>query len=167
MTNIAYEVYDSNSDRLLGIASVTLPDFSLMTAEVKGAGILGQMDWPIFAQAENLEMTFNFRVLYEDATRFMFPNAHTFTLRSAYEKYDAADGTRQMRGLKIFVRGLTKGTNLGKLETAESADVELTLHLDYIKIEEAGKVILEFDRFNYVFSTGEDLMGDLKSVLGL
>ena len=107
MSNITFEVFE-DGERLLGIASVTLSELSLKSTEVAGSGILGSMDWPIYGQFENAELTLNFRVVYDTLTKFLSPNAHMLDLRGVYEKYDAATGTRNVHGLKIVARGLTK-----------------------------------------------------------
>ena len=150
--NLNFEVFDTNNNRILGLASVDLPDFSLKEVDVAGAGCLGQMSYPLFAQAENLEMTLHFRVLYDDATRFMSNNAQFLTLYAASEHYES--------------------TNLGNIEPGENSDTEVVLHLDYIKISATRggnrETLLEFDRFNYVYNVdGLDLMTDYKAALGL
>lgn len=170
--NLNFEVFDTNNNRILGLASVDLPDFSLKEVDVAGAGVLGEMSYPLFAQAENLEMTLHFRVLYDDATRFMSNNAQFLTLYAASEHYDAGEGTRAIEGLKIVCRGLAKSTNLGNIEPGENSDTEVVLHLDYIKISATRggnrETLLEFDRFNYVYNVdGLDLMTDYKAALGL
>ncbi|MBQ6296682.1 MAG: phage major tail tube protein [Selenomonadaceae bacterium] len=168
MGALSFEVFDNNNKRLLGIASVDLPELSLKTVEVAGASILGSMDYPLFAQAENLELTLHFRVLYEDAATMMTNSAQFLTCYVASEHYDAGDGTRAIQGLKIVARGLAKSTNLGKLEVGENSDTEVVLHLDYLKISANGDALIEFDRFNYIYNVdGQDLMTDYLAALGL
>lgn len=170
--NLNFEVFDTNNNRILGLASVSLPNLDLKTVEVAGAGVLGSMDYGLFAQLENLEMTLRFRVLYDDATRFMSNNAQFLTLYAASERYASGEGTRAIEGLKIVCRGLAKSTNLGNIEPGENSDTEVVLHLDYIKISATRggnrETLLEFDRFNYVYNVdGLDLMTDYKAALGL
>lgn len=172
MGNLSFNVYDTDNNIILGVASVDLPEIELSTVDVNGSGVLGTEEWPLFAQMNNLAMTLHFRVLYEDATRFMSNNAQFITLYAASEHYDAGEGERSIEGLKIVCRGLTKSTNLGTLQTGENSDTEVVLHLDYIKISvvKGGNriTLLEFDRFNYRYVVnGQDLMTDYLAALGL
>lgn len=166
--SIGFEVYSAD-ERLLGVASVTLPELSLQTIEVAGSGLSGTIDWPAYSQFENLELTLQFRTVFDKLTELLSPNAHMLTLRTALEKYDAASGERNVHGLKIVCRGLTKNLNLGNLETGESADAELVMHLDYIKLEDSvDGVLLEIDKFNHKFEiSGYDWFEVINDALGL
>lgn len=168
MVNLQYEVFDE-TERILGVAQVTLPELDLMTADVKGSGILGQMEWPIWGAFDNMQLTMQFRVIFVNLTSLLSPHAHMITLRNVYEKYDAASGTREPHGLKIVCRGLAKNLNNGSLEVGESADAEIQMNLDYYKVEDnKDGVLIEIDRFNNVYNINDvDYYSDIINLLGL
>ena len=165
---IDFEVYNEQDNRLFGIADVTLPELNHMTQEISGVGILGKTNFPIRGALENMETTFNFRVLTESGTSFLGQNSHSLILRHATDMYDSADGTRRAAAWRIAMRGLTTAVNLGKLQAGEASDTEVKLALDYLKIECDGETLVEIDRFNHVFAVkGEDQLADVKAALGL
>ena len=164
---ISWEVYGSDDNKLLGMASVDLSELTFLTTELKGAGILGSFEVPVRAQLENTQLTLHFHSLSEYATRFLNTNAQSLVLYAANERYDAADGTRQAAQLRVAVRGLTASVNLGKVETGEQADAEVVINVDRLTIEEDGKELFAFDRFNNVYRVnGVNLLEDINRALG-
>ena len=171
-SHISFEAYNSTSRRLIGIATVELGELSFKTTDIAGAGILGSYEVAVLGHLDNIEAKITFRTLFGDATDFLSLNAHNLTLYSAYEVYDAGAGKRKTEQLKIVMRGLTKSVNLGKMESGEKSDTEITLSLDYLKITTGGKAvkkkIVEIDKFNYLYVVnGIDQTSDLRSALGL
>ena len=169
---LGFELYDTNNDRLLGTASIELPNLELQEVDVNGAGVLGLMSWPLFAQIQNMAATIHWRVLYDAAVSMMSNNAQFLTAYVASEHYDSGEGQRAIEGLKIVMRGLTQGLNLGNLEVGEQADTQTVLHLDYLKLSAMRggnrETLLEFSRFDYTYVVnGQDLMQDFKAALGL
>ena len=168
ISNLGFEIFDNNNRRLLGVASIELPELELQEVDVNGAGVLGLMSWPLFAQIQNMAATIHWRVLYEDATSMLSNSAQFLTCYIASEHYDSGEGERAIEGLKIVMRGLSKSLNLGELKVGEQADAQTVLHLDYLKISANGNEMLEFSRFDYIYNVGgQDLMSDYKAALGL
>ena len=91
MQTIAYEVF-VEGDRYLGTATVDLPEINAPTAEIKGAGIAGQLDMPTLGQTENMELTLHWRAIFENPVRLLRQRATMLTLRGAIQRYEAATG---------------------------------------------------------------------------
>ena len=167
-STINFECYDGGTDRLVGLTSVELPELSLKTTEIAGAGILGDYDAPLRGHMENLQVTLNFRVLFENATRFLNQSAQNLTLRAANETYDSGTGQRKASALKIVLRGLTQSCKLGEIKSGESSETAVVINVAYLKIEQDGKELYEFDRFNYIYNvSGVDFLTDVRDALGL
>ena len=165
--NINYEVYVDGS-RYLGTSSVDLSEINYMTNEIKGAGIAGQIDMPTLSHIENLEITLHWRSIFERPTYLLGQNSFMLSLRGAMQKYDAATGVLKVLPVRIDVRGLTTGANLGKLEPAEQTDTESKFNLDYIKIMVDNVKIFEHDKFNFIHEVeGVDYLRDVRIALGL
>ena len=90
-TLIQYEVYD-NGTRLLGIATVELPELKFKTTEVSGAGVAGTLDTPIQGSTESLELKISWRTLYKTAVKMLKHGAISLSLRAALQAYDARTG---------------------------------------------------------------------------
>lgn len=165
---ISFELYDENSNRLRGLVTVDLPELNYQTSEITGAGVLGQIDFPVRSHTENLETTLHFRTILKDNTDFMRHNSHDFVLRGAHELYDPKNGDRKVYPIKIVMRGLTKGLKLGKFESGSSTETELTLSLVYLKLVINDKELIEIDKLNYIHRVGsEDFMEAVRDALGL
>ena len=161
-----YEVYYGAS-RLLGTSTIDLSELNYNNIEISGAGILGDFNMVSPGMMDNLELTLHWRTIHRDLTLLGAPKAHTLTLRSAQNNYEAASGLLKVQPVKIVARGLPQKTTLGKLEKAAETESESTLNLDYIKVEVSGKVILEYDKFNYVFKVnGTDYMKATATAVG-
>ena len=165
---INYEVF-FQGDRLMGTASVDLGDIEYLATEIKGAAIAGTIEMPTRGHLQAPEVTLHWRTLFENPIKLLRQNAHMLSLRGAQQGYDAATGELKIIPVRIDLRGHLKSANLGKLEPGENTETETTLVSDYIKITADGKVMWEFDLFNFVmrFEDGEDFLGDVREALGL
>ena len=165
---IQFEVFD-NGDRLLGLANVTLPEFTFKTVEVSGAGISGSIDWPLRGQTDNMTATFNFRVLYNSAVQFLRQDEAIYlSCRGAKESYDSGTGDRKVTALRIDLRGHTTKLNLGKMEPGAAMDSEVEFAVDRINILEDGVTILERDLFNNIHNVGgTDYLSAVRRAVGL
>ena len=150
-----FEVYESGN-RYLGIATVDLPEISLSTIEVSGAGIAGKMEVPVAGQFENMEVTIHWREVSNNFVSLAAYKAHNLTFRSAQHLYNASSGKIRQEPLKIVVRSIPSKFNIGKLEQAAETESESTLAIDYIKIWVDGKEQMEFDRFNHIWKVRTD-----------
>ena len=54
-------------NRFIGMADVTLPNLANMTDTLKGAGLGGEIDFPVAAHYADWEATFNFQSLRRKA----------------------------------------------------------------------------------------------------
>lgn len=168
LATIQFECFN-DGNRLLGLTSIDLPEISFRTVDVSGAGIGGTISWPIKGNFENVELTLHFSNLTVEGVKFLNQNnGFNLTLRQATDAYDAANGERGVTAIKMAIRGHTSKLAPGKVEPASQMETELTLVLDYLKIEINGKEVTEIDLFNYKFSTdGQDILSDVTAALGL
>lgn len=166
---INYEVYDDSdgSVRLLGTASVDLPELEFMTSDIKGAGVLGEFSLSILGHVNNMSVTLHWRTIHSDLTELAAPYAHSLTLRGAIQDYSAESGNMVVSPVAIKFRGVPTKATFGKFEPGEQTDSESEFAVDYLKIEVDGEEVLEHDKFNYVFRVnGTDYLGDTRDALG-
>ena len=163
---IIYEVYYGAS-RLMGTSTIDLPELNYINSEVSGAGIAGDFNMVSPGMMDNLELTLHWRTIHDDLSRLLAFEAHTLTLRGALNNYETAGGELSQSPIKIVVRGLPQKMTLGKFERASETESESVLNLDYIKITVGGEEILEYDKFNFVFSVnGVDYMAGTRTAIG-
>ena len=166
-----FEVYEDGT-RYLGIATVTLPEWTLKTIDVNGAGIAGEMSIGVAGQFENAEITIKFREVSNRFVGLSAYRAHNLTFRSAQHLYNAAKGKIRQEPLKIMVRSLPSKFNFGNLEQAAETESEATLAIDYIKIWVDGTEQFEFDRFNHIWRVRDgkkmvDYLAGVRKATGL
>ena len=99
-TLIQFECFDSGN-RLLGLATVDLPELNFRNVDVSGAGVNGQLNIPVQGATESLELKLHFRTLYEPAVKMLKHGAVTLSLRAALQNYDASTGEVKIIPLRI------------------------------------------------------------------
>lgn len=159
-----YNVYDEGN-KLVGIsAEVTLPNLEAMTETISGAGIAGEYESPTPGHFGSITMEIPFRVLIDKAFSLMSPKGRTITLRASIQSYDVSDGKILNRGLKITIKTLPKGLDLGTLGVGKMTATKNTLEIVYIKIEDNGYTLLELDKLNFIFIlNGEDILAEVRN----
>ncbi|OLS34219.1 hypothetical protein BTR22_19210 [Alkalihalophilus pseudofirmus] len=163
---INYNVY-SDEEKLVGVqAETTLPNFENMTETLSGAGILGEIETPTLGHFGSQTMELSFRTIGDQTFKFMENEEQTITLRAAQQSYDTTRGQIQARGLKVVVKGMSKGSNLGTFAPNQATSTTATIEVAYIKVEHDGNVLLEFDKFNAIYVVnGKDLLADVRNYL--
>ena len=164
---INYEVFYGGT-RKLGMADLTLPKINYKSNDITGAGIAGDVSMPTIGMTESMEAGIKWRTLNEDVTMLMQQKAHDLTFRGANQHYDAGLGTFKVQSIRVDLRGVPKGGNLGKMEQASESESENTLELLYLKITIDGVKRIEIDKLNYIcYINGEDVLSDVRTALGV
>lgn len=164
---INYEVYEDGS-RLLGTATIDLPEISYKTVTLSGAGVAGDIDFPSLGMTENMECTLHWRTINGDVTSLLDPRAHNLTLRGAMQNYDAGQGIIKVQAVKIDIRALPTSGTMGKFEQASETDTETAFSLDYFKLSIDGAELVEIDKLNYIHKIGgTDRLADVRAAVGL
>lgn len=163
---VNFNVYN-DIEKLVGVAGeVTLPDFEAMTETISGAGIAGEYESPTPGHFGSQEIELQFRTLTDTSFNLMKNAGKSIVLRAAQQSFDMSQGKTSQRPLKITLRGIPKGLALGKIGIGTPTETTNKLEVLYIKIEESGKVLLEYDKLNFVFVlNGEDLMADIRNAI--
>lgn len=165
-----FETYinDEGSERWIGISSIDLPEFSFKAIDMAGAGILGDISFPVPGMTENLETTLHLRTLQPEIFKMGSKDAHDLTLRSAQTTYDSALGKTQVEKTKINFRGMANKVANGKFEVASETESEITFALMYIKITINDKDCLELDKMNSIYKVnGVDQLVAMREAVGL
>jgi P2 family phage contractile tail tube protein len=151
---IAYNVYAKVAGKQKQIGETTdlqLPSVELMTDTLKGAGILGEIDWPSLAQPGSMTFAANFRVTGVDAVAISAPGLQEFEIRWVIDKFDTNNVKVGIEAHKAFIKCVTKKHDGGKLEPASGMDGSNEYEVFYFRRIIDGVEVLLIDKFNYIY----------------
>lgn len=164
---INFNVYD-DSNLVIGVATVDLPELSAMADTVSGAGIAGEVDSPTLGHFESMTTTINFRTITSRATKLAAQKAHDIVCRGAQQVYETATGTYIPTPVKVAMRCIPKNVSLGSLEVGAATDTSNEFEVVYIKVWVDGKARIELDKFNFKFIVdGVDQLLPVRVAMGL
>lgn len=164
---INYRVYNKGKD-MIGTVDVDLPKLEPMTDTVKGAGIAGEIDSPVLGHFKSMDMTIKFRDLSPESADLASQSGKQLDFRGASQVYDPVQMKYVVRPIKVLVRGVPKGYELGKADPGKPTDTTVHLELTYIKITIDGNDVVEIDKYNYIAKFGKtDYLSEVRDALGL
>lgn len=160
---VNFNIYDGR-EKLVGVSGeITLPNLEAMTEVISGAGIAGEYESPTPGHFRSISIEIPFRVVYDQSFKLMEPRGQTITLRASQQSYDVAGGEIQHRGLKITLKVMPKGLDMGRLTVGGQTDTRNRLEVLYIKVVENGVKLLEIDKANFIYVVnGVDVLADVR-----
>jgi P2 family phage contractile tail tube protein len=160
---VNYNIYN-DVEKMVGVApETTLPNFEAMTETIGGAGIAGEFESPNPGHFGSNQMEISYRLINSEQFNLATPSAKVLTLRASQQSYDVSGGLLDHRPLKIIIKGMPKGIDLGKIAVGKPTEGKVTLEVLYIKIEENGETLLEYDKLNFIYViNGVDVFKDIR-----
>ncbi len=159
-----YNVY-RKGNALIGLSDeITIPDFTALTEEMSGSGLLGKIQEAVLGHFDSQELDIPFLNLDDDIFEFADPTEIIdLNLRASQQQLNKKDGTAPYRGLRIAVRGKMKSFKPGVLKQGGKMGSSVKLELLYILIEIDGETKLELDKLNSVYRVaGKDIMEEMR-----
>ncbi|EGW39162.1 phage major tail tube protein [Desulfosporosinus sp. OT] len=146
--------------------SCTLPSIEHEAADMKGAGILGTINMPSTGQINSMVFSISLKSINKNASSLARPGTHNLELRFAKD-FTSSNGQMIPQGSKIFITGIQKKFDPGKVEISAtmdgSADFEV---IRYRQVIDGAETIL-IDKKNYIYKVnGVDYMAAVKAILG-
>ncbi len=164
---VNFRVYNNSND-LLGVATVDLPELSAMPDTVSGAGIAGEVDSPVLGHFQSMSVTLHWRTIEAAAMSLAAQKAHHLEIRGSQQRYDAGSGLYSTVPVRLVVKGTPKTTSLGSFEPGSGTDTTSEFEVVYIKIVVSGKELVEIDKYNYIARfNGADALQSVRADLGL
>lgn len=164
---INFRVYNDSND-LLGVATVDLPEIESMSDTVSGAGIAGEVESPVLGHYSSMTTTFSWRTIEQAAMKLSVQKAHAVEVRGSQQVYDAANGEYKTVPVRASMRIVPKTVTLGTFEPGATTDTEQEFEVLYLKVFINGKTALEIDKFNYIAKFGDtDILASVRADLGL
>jgi P2 family phage contractile tail tube protein len=161
---IAHKFFDDGVE-VNDNVSCQLPSIENGTVEVKGAGILGSFDMPSSGQLNALTFSASMRSINKGAINLSRPGVHNIELRFVKDAM-TGDGQQVPQGTKIFVTGIFKKFDPGKVEIASTMDGTIEFEVLRYRIVINGEEALLIDKRNYIYKVnGVDYMSKVKAAL--
>lgn len=157
-----------NGIQFLGTADVTLPNLTALSDTFSGAGIQGEIDSPSIGQYGSLVVAMTWRTLEAAAFDVHAPVVQSLDFRGNIQSLNRINGTQDQQGIRVSVRGLPKGLDLGRLAQNSTMDSSNEIEVHYIKVVIDGFIVLEHDKLNNIHKiNGIDYRAAVRKNLGL
>lgn len=145
--------------------SCQLPSIEKPTGEIKGAGILGVIDMPLTGQVNSMTFTINSRSINKEAANLAKPGIQNLELRFIRDVMKS-DGTMVPEGSKIFITGVNKKYDPGKVEQSSTMDGSIEFEVLRYRQVINGEETLLIDKLNNVYKiNGIDYMEKIRAAL--
>lgn len=163
----AYNVYaGEKAQKLVGVSEeVTLPELSLLTETLSGAGILGEIDEPVMGRYGAAEIEIPLRVIDQQAYMLLRQDkAVSLTLRISNQAIEQSDYSADSLPTRIVVKGRNKGVNFGSVKAGSPANASIKVEILYFLYEFKKKKLFELDKLNFVCNVnGRDVLKKVRS----
>lgn len=163
---INFAVYEGGIEHL-GMAEVSLPEISNITAEVKGAGLNGTLEASVIGHIEAMSLTLNFRTFTKAAVNLAQPGTHLIDLRAAQQSKDSTTGATITERVKHVLKVDAKKLSPGKVAPASPADASGEYGVSYWASWIDDVKVLEIDILNFKYEiNGVDYLAEVRKALG-
>lgn len=156
-----------DSDELLGMATVTLPELAYVTEAMEGLGLAGPIETPVIGHFQSLTTSLSWNTVNKSAVALLKTEAHQLNVRGSIQQYDSGTGKLVPQAVKLVMNTLPKKTGLGKAEAGKKMDNETELEVTYLKLWVGGEELLEIDKLNFICRImGEDQLATVRQHMG-
>ena len=161
---VAHRFFD-NGVEVDDNVSCQLPSIENGSTEVKGAGILGALDMPSSAQLNAMTFSASMRSMTKQNITCSAPGTHNIELRFVKDvKTD--NGEMVPQGTKIFITGVFKKYDPGKVEENGTMDGSIEYEVLRYRIIINGEEVLLIDKVNFIYKVnGIDYMEKVRAAL--
>lgn len=163
-----FRIFANDKPDLLGVSDIELPELNFMTETINGAGIFGEYESPNFGHLESMQLKISWRVITKELVDFYKPDGIKLDCRLLNQYFDRKNRKHEVSPSRVLVLGSVTKNSLGKVEKGSPYEGSSEVEIHYIKIEENGKVLYEYDRHNYIYKVdGIDYGARIRKGLGL
>lgn len=163
---INLEIYE-DSVNLLGVAKVKLPDITYPCVTISGAGMMGNMEVPLYGMVDAMSTTINWLTPHQDAVKLMSPKKHQLDMRVVEEYWGVQDAEVGTWADKYVMIVRPKTLSVGNVAPMAAADTSGEYAVYYYAAYRDGKQLWEIDKRNMkCVIDGVDYMADVRKALG-
>ena len=163
---INLEIYEDDVN-LLGVAKVQLPSIAYPCVTISGAGMMGEMEIPLYGMVNAMTLTINWLTPHGDAVRLMAPEKHQLDMRVAEEYWDVEQAEVGLWADKYVVIVRPKNASPGTVAPMGNADTSGEYAVYYFAAYRDGKQLWEVDKRSMkCVINGVDYMAPVRKALG-
>ncbi len=163
---INLEIYEDDVN-LLGVAKVQLPSIAYPCVTISGAGMMGEMEIPLYGMVNAMTLTINWLTPHGDAVRLMSPEKHQLDMRVAEEYWDVEQAEVGLWADKYVVIVRPKNASPGTVAPMGNADTSGEYAVYYFAAYRDGKQLWEVDKRSMkCVINGVDYMVPVRKALG-
>lgn len=165
VVNYALYVRENGKANKIGdTTSIQLPSIEFLSDTIKGAGILGEIDFPAYFQPGSMSLEASIRVSGEDVA--LIASAKDIELRWVTDVFDTNNVKTGINAHKAFIKCIPKKFDEGKLEPGASQEGSFGWEVFAYKRTINGKEVINIDKFNNIFAlNGQNMMSDIQAAL--
>lgn len=156
----------TNGDKkLLGIASLALPEVVQKTETISVMGMLGEIEIPLIGHLENMTTTVKFSNISSELEGF-FESGVDIVASASLQELDQQTSLPTTTPLEAVIKGMPKSIKLGDLAVAAKAESDVELVVTYFRLSIGGKEVVEADKTNFILNiNGKDMLKNIRSDL--
>lgn len=163
---INLEIYE-DSVNLLGVAKVKMPSIVFPCVNISGAGMMGNMEVPLYGMVDNMTTRLDWLSPTGDAVNLASPNEHKLELRVAEEFWDTEQSREGIWADKYNMIIRPKGFSPGTVAPMTAADTNGEYVVYYFAGYRGGEQLWEIDKRNMkCVIKGKDYMAEVRKALG-
>jgi P2 family phage contractile tail tube protein len=167
---ITYKLKASDDNGVLQLiddsADLQLPSIEKLSDTIKGAGILGEIDFPAYAQIGSMAFSVNARADNEKYAMLARPGAINVEVVWVNDTFDSSTLKTKTQQNKVFMTVFNKKYDPGKIEVGAGSDGSSEFEVVYYRKIVDGKEVILVDKFNYKFAiNGKDYMDEIRAAL--
>ena len=166
--NYALRATDQNGNLQLidDSSDLKLPSIEKMTDTIKGAGIMGEIDLPVFGQLGSMVFTVSNRADNAQYSMLSRPGQIKFEVGWVTDVFDSSNVAVGIQANKVFMTAINKKYETGKIEVGSGADGSSEFEVIYYRKIADGVEVLLIDKLNYKYVVnGIDYMDALRAAL--
>ena len=163
---INLEIYE-DSVNLLGVAKVKMPSIVFPCVNISGAGMMGNMEVPLYGMVDAMSVTINWLTTTQDSVRLAAPKKHQLDMRVAEEYWEVEDADIGIWPEKYVMVVRPKSMDPGTVAPMAAADTSGEYAVYYFAAYRNGEQLWEIDkRYMRCVILGVDYMADVRKALG-
>lgn len=163
---IQLEVYE-DAVNFLGIAKVKLPDITYPVVNISGAGMMGNMEVPLYGMVDAMSVTIDFLTPTGSAVSLMSPKKHQIDMRAVEETWDVEEAEVYTQADKYVMIIRPKNISPGTVAPMSASDASGEFAVYYFAAYKDGKQLWEIDKRNMkCVIGGVDYMAGVRKGLG-
>lgn len=163
---INFAVFEDGNE-YYGMAQASLPDITMLTQTITGAGIAGNIESVILGHFDTMTLSLNFRSTTKQAVKLSEPRRHTIDLRVAQQIEDTVAGEVKTQAVKHLFVVVPKKDVGGNIAPASPMDASGEYAVRYWATYIEGEKVREIDPMNFIYEVnGTNYLADVKTSLG-